>query len=158
MNTIQQQISQLAQECLHDDSLFIVEVQVSTNPKFRKVLVLVDGDNGVSIEVCSKISRELGGKIEEGEIIADSYTLEVSSPGVDFPLNSPRLYKKNVGRSLKLQLADGKESKGALLEADEQGILLNEEVKAAKGKKIELQERRLSYTDIQKAIVTVSFK
>lgn len=158
MKNLQEHILKLAEECLHDASLFIVEVAVSNNPRNRKVSVLVEGDQGVGIDACANLSRELGERIETDNLIEEAYTLEVSSPGVDYPLDRPRLYQKNIGRTLKIQLKDGESAKGELIGANDTHIVLNEEVKAAKGKKVELKERTLFYEEIQKANVVVLFK
>ncbi|UII21919.1 ribosome maturation factor RimP [Fulvivirga ligni] len=86
---------------------------------------------------------------------SDPYRLEVSSPGVDHPLNSLRQYKNNIGRSVKITLQD-KDVVGVLKAADEEKILLDEEVK--KGKKKEYKEVEIPFGDIKKTIVQISFK
>ena len=53
----------------------------------QKVLVLIDGDEGVNIDDCSKISRKVGPILEEGDFMPGKYLLEVSSPGLDHPLD-----------------------------------------------------------------------
>jgi ribosome maturation factor RimP len=53
------------------------------------------------------VSRHVGFHLEEENVIETAYNLEVSSPGIDFPLSSPRQYAKNVGRTLGIKMADG---------------------------------------------------
>ena len=83
--------------------------------------------------------------------------LEVSSPGLDFPLTQPQQFKRNLGRSLKLKLQDGSEKTGKLEEVTEAGLGLLEEVKL-KGKKATYVPVQVPYADIVKANVVISFK
>jgi ribosome maturation factor RimP len=99
----------------------------------------------------------VSGEIEALELIDSAYRIEVSSPGVDFPLSSERQYRKNVGRELKVFLQDGKELKGKLISVSESGIVLEAKMKE-KGKKAVLQEVNVAFEDIKKSVVQVSFK
>jgi Uncharacterized protein conserved in bacteria len=99
----------------------------------------------------------VSGEIEALELIDSAYRIEVSSPGVDFPLSSERQYRKNIGRELKVFLQDGKELKGKLISVSESGIVLEAKMKE-KGKKAVLQEVNVAFEDIKKSVVQVSFK
>lgn len=68
-------------------------------------------------------------------MIEEKYTLEVSTPGIDFPLKLKRQYKKNVGRGFKITLKDKTIIKGILKSATEESILVEVEEKAGKKKK-----------------------
>jgi ribosome maturation factor RimP len=75
------------------------------------VRITVDGDDGVSHDELSAVSRELSARLDAaeetgGELTPDSYTLEVSSPGVDRPLTLPRHWRRNVGRLVKVKAGD----------------------------------------------------
>ena len=59
-----------------------------------KILILVDGDEGITIDRCAEISRRTGATLEEQETMSDAYVLEVSSPGLEHPLKLMRQYKK----------------------------------------------------------------
>ena len=129
------------------DDLFLVDVKVKGNTGNQKVLVFVDGDQGISIDQCSQLSRQLGAEMEEEEIMDGKYTLEVSSPGLDFPLVLKRQYIKNKGRELEVEVDDGK-LEGKLREIKEDSILLD-----LKG-----QERWIRLEEIKQSKVKVSFK
>jgi ribosome maturation factor RimP len=149
-------IQELLKGCLPDKDVFIVGVNVSDSAVKQKVTVIADGDQGISIDQCASISRRLGRKIEEtyGEEIA--YTLEVTSPGADQPLQYPRQYKRHVGRKLKLTLQDGSEKTGALESVTETGIVLAEEKKEKK--KITTSPVQIDFADIAKSNIVISFK
>ena len=150
-------ISKLLDGILPDKDLFIVNVNVSESAVKQKVTIAADGDQGISIDQCASISRRLAKRIEEayGEDI--SYTLEVTSPGADQPLLSPRQYQRHVGRKLKVSLQDGSEKTGALSEVTDTGITLQEE-KKDKGKKVTTTPVQLAFSDIAKSNIVISFK
>lgn len=155
---IRQQIAQWVDEVLADRAdLFVVHLDLKGSGPAQKIMVHLDGDSGVQIEDCVKVSRHLEKNLEESDIIKSAYTIEVSSAGLDHPLAMPRQYVKNIGRSLKLSMPEGKEEKGKLISADDNGIVLAAERKEKGKKKINIEEVSIAYKDIVKAFVQVSF-
>jgi ribosome maturation factor RimP len=150
-------IRKMAEESLPEQELFIVDVAVSDTPVRPKITVLADGEQGITIDQCATISRRINAKITEAYGEELSYVLEVSSPGVDFPLTQPKQFQRNVGRSLKVRLQDGTEKTGKLEEVTEAGLSLLEEVKQ-KGKKATYVPVQVPYGEIVKANVVISFK
>ena len=157
MSGLKQTISEIASKHLPDNSHFLVDVLISEKSGKKVLNILIDGDNGVNIKTCASVSRAVSGEIEENEILEDAYILEVSSPGVDYPLGGKREYQKNIGRTLKVFLSSGSELEGVLLEVLEAGIRLNSK-KKGKGRKMIEEEVILSLDEIEKSIVQVSFK
>lgn len=154
---VKENIEEIVLKHLPDETHFVVDVQVTQKSSKTSVKILIDADQGLSIDTCALVSRSVSEEIEAKELISEAYILEVSSPGLDFPLNSKRQYIKNIGRSLKISLEDGKELQGELLAVDTFGIKLKVKVKE-KGKKAEEQEFSLPFEQIKKSIVLVSFK
>lgn len=145
---IEQEIKRLVENAISDDpSLFLVEVKIKGNVGNQKVLVFIDGDDGISIDQCSKVSRAVGNEIEEGELVEGKYTLEVSSPGLDFPLAMHRQYKKNIGRELEVETLGGEKLEGELLEVLEDSILVKSKI-----------EMSIPLEKIKQSKVKVSFK
>lgn len=157
MGGLNQTISEIASKHLPDDSHFLVGVLISEKSGKKVLNVLIDGDNGVNIKTCATVSRSISEEIEASEIIEDAYILEVSSPGVDYPLSGKRQYQKNIGRTLKVFLSEGSEVEGVLLEVLDTGIRLNSK-KKGKGRKMIEEEINLPLDEIKKSIVQVSFK
>ena len=153
---LREQLLQITEQLLPDESLFIVDIKISSKIN-GKVSVLLYGDNGVSIDQCASVSRQLGGIIEEQNMIEAAYTLEVSSPGIDHPLMHIRQYKANIGRRLEIMLADStKPIKGELKEVFEDKILIAKEEKVKK--KTEIEDIEVLLSNITEAKVLVSFK
>ncbi len=153
---LKQHITDLALGFLPNESYYLVEVIIKGLEAKQKVLVLIDGDDGVNIDVCASISRQIGHNLEENETIDKAYTLEVSSPGIDHPLLLTRQYQGRVNKRLKITLKTGDEVTGKLLEVSEEIIKVLKETK--KGKKIETEEIELTFNDIEKSFVLISFK
>jgi len=155
---IEQRVAMLVNEKIVDKpDLFLVDIKMLPG---RKLMILVDGDSGIGIADCAAISRFVGFKLEEEEVIAEAYNLEVSSPGLDTPLMLPRQYIKNIGRTLGIKMLDGTKREGTLKSIDNDTIIIEEKVKAAgaKTKKAEIIESPIALSDIAETKVVISFK
>ena len=152
---IEKRVTELVEEKISDrPELFLVEVRMLPN---NKLIIHVDGDEGINIQDCAAISRHVGFHLEEENTIEKAYNLEVSSPGVGEPLRLKRQYDKNIGREVGLKLSHGEAKEGKLLSVTDQGILIEAKVKE-KGKKVQLVETSLDFNDITETKVLISFK
>lgn len=157
MNEPRRVIQDLAEKHLPDESHFLVEVKMEDKAGKTRVLILVDADQGVTIEACARLSRAISEELESQDILGEAYILEVSSPGLDYPLSSSRQYQKNVGRELKVFQNSGTETIGKLLSVEPNEIKLLVK-KKEKGKKAIEEEMIVPFGEIKKSIVQVSFK
>ena len=152
---IEKRVKELIEEKIADrPELFIVDIKMHSN---GKLIILVDGDNGIGIDDCVAISRHVGFHLEEGNVIDTAYTLEVSSPGIDWPLTSNRQYLKNVGRNLAIKMADGTKREGKLSGITEDAIIIEEKIKE-KGKLAKVVESVVPINQITETKVVISFK
>ena len=145
----------MAESHLTDASHFVVDVVISKH-KPHKVSVFLDGDSGITIDHCSDLSRALSEDLDKLDLIKDNYMLDVGTPGLDQPLKLKRQFVKNIGRGLKVVRKDKTICQGKLTAAKEGGVTLDVEEKA--GKKMEVKPVEIPYSEIEKAIVLVSFK
>lgn len=150
-----ERIQKLAEKHLKDDSQFIVEVVASIRKKPNKLIVIIDGDRGVTIDDCAELSRALSAALDEDRMLTDPYMLEVSTPGLDHPLKLMRQYYKNKGRTVKVKTSTDVHQ-GKLQEVTPHAITL--EVVTGTGKKKEVKEVNIPFSDIEKTFVMVSFK
>jgi ribosome maturation factor RimP len=145
----------LNQQCGNTDELIVV---IKKLPKAR-IQVFIDSDSELTIEKCAEISRFLEFHLENEGLVPEHYNLEVSSPGVDNPLQMRRQYQKNVGRKVRVKTMDGKHKSGVLKSVTGQYITLEEERK--KGKKEKSKEERthqFEFDEIESTKVLISFK
>ncbi|MCC5929477.1 MAG: ribosome maturation factor RimP [Cyclobacteriaceae bacterium] len=153
---IKESIRHIVEDIIPDKQTFIVDILVSGHKGTRKVLVLLDADQGLDIDICSSVSRELSARLDESDLLEGSYVLEVSSPGLDHPLIFTRQYIKNIGRMLNITLNDNMTIKGELLEVTEDGIKINVEIREKKMKP-RLEAMDIRFSEIKKTNVLVSF-
>ena len=156
-----EQIESLLIPYLDEGKFFIVDVQIKATRTRQKIMILLDSDEGITIQECADISRSLDQELEAVETPETNYALEVSSPGLDQPLRLPRQYQKNVGRDLKVTLETGQALTGTLVEVKESSIVLQLPVPRKKPKNpVEESALRpeVALDSIAKAVVQVSFK
>lgn len=136
-------------------SLFLIDLSISDS---YKITVVLDGDNGVSLQDCMDISRAIEHNLDREE---QDFSLEVASAGVSAPLKMSRQYKKNIGRSIKLTTNNNEIIEAKLVDADDEKAILNwkERVpkKVGKGKETVEFTKEFLYTDIKEAIITIKF-
>ncbi|MDI1316060.1 ribosome assembly cofactor RimP [Flavobacterium sp.] len=148
-------VSELLEAALKEKtSLFLVDLTISDQ---FKIMVTLDGDNGVNLQDCIDVSRAIDANLDREE---QDYSLEVASAGVSTPLKMVRQYQKNIGRTLKVKTAT--ETIEAVLEqVSDEGITLcwtaREPKKIGKGKETVEHKRDISYSDIKEAIVIIIF-
>ncbi|TSJ43809.1 ribosome assembly cofactor RimP [Mucilaginibacter corticis] len=154
---IEKRVVELVEEKIAEierPDLFLVSAKLHSN---GKLIILVDGDNGIGIAECVQISRYVGFRLEEEDVIKTPYNLEVSSPGIDTPLTLTRQYTKNIGRDLAIKMADGSKREGNLTAITEDAVMIEEKIKE-KGKKAELVESVIPIEQITETKVLISFK
>ncbi|MEY5047806.1 MAG: hypothetical protein RLZZ175_1165 [Bacteroidota bacterium] len=152
---MKEEIFKIAESLITSPNVFVVEVIIGSHNKSTRVQVILDGDNGVGIDDCSTLSRQLGEQIEEKNLFEQAYTLEVGSPGLDKPLKLKRQYNKNIGKTVKVVEKDGVTITGELLEVAEDTILVKESKKVKS--KITTTEHTISFNDIKSTTVVISF-
>ncbi len=147
--------SLLGQGLSENPSLFLVDLSISEG---YKILVTLDGDNGVTLQDCIDISRVIEHNLDREE---QDFSLEVASAGVSSPLKNVRQYKKNVGRTLKVKTVLGETIEAELADANDELVVLKwksrEPKKIGKGKETVENVREIPYSDIKEAIVIIIF-
>lgn len=127
------------------------ELKVSQAGRRSLVRVLVDRDAGVDLDAIAAVSRVLSkaldqAEADEGPFATNSYTLEVSSPGVDRPLTLPRHWRRNVNRLVSVRL-DGATVTARVLAAADDDVELD----------VSGQRRRVAYGELGPGRVQLEF-
>ena len=108
----------LAEALSLQPDLFLIDLNIDDQ---SRVHVVLDGDNGVSLEQCIKVSRHIEHQLDRE---VHDFSLEVSSAGATHPLKMVRQYKKNIGRKLAVHTIDKDNFKATLTQADDDQITL----------------------------------
>ena len=128
-------ISQLATKVAESIGLDLVDVEIFRAGKRRVVRIYVGKREGVNVDDCARISRDLGTLLDADNVMQDeNYILEVSSPGLDRPFKSIKDYHRNLGRFVRISTREAIEGKkvivGKLAEVGEIAIIVDTDGKA----------------------------
>ena len=146
--------------------LFVLDARVSESPVRPKARVVLDGDEGVGIDECARVSRGINRQLEELLGEEASYVLEVTSPGADQPLTQPRQFPRHVGRTLAITRPDGTTVQGELRAATPETLTIAPEApKRGKYKQSAAEVAaanpatlEIPFADIKSATIVISFK
>lgn len=148
-------IKKLAEEKLAEGSNFIVDISVKPG---NKIIVLLDNDKGVSIADCVAMSRHIEFNLDREK---DDFELNVMSPGLTEPFKILRQYQKNLGKYVDVVTKENKKITGKLLNATEEGIILEtkskERVEGKKGKQELINNINLTFNQIKETKVVILF-
>lgn len=135
--------------------LDLEDLDVQASGRRRRVSVVIDRDGGVDLDGIAAASRAVSDALDASDAMGDDpYTLEVTSPGIDRPLTLPRHWRRNIGRRVRMHLADGSAIDGRVREVDDDGVLVSADVKG----KPESAERRTPWSDVVRGEVQVEFR
>ena len=151
-----ERVKQLLNEALaENEELFLIELSFLTG---NKIYIEVDGDKGVNLKECIRISRHIEHNLDREE---EDFGLEVTSPNVANPLKNLRQYQKNIGRILAVKTKDNEKFEGTLVDVKEDIIFLEwkarEPKPIGKGKVTVLKTVEVKYSNIQEAKVKIIF-
>ena len=142
-----------------EPEVFLVEIRIKPT---NNVKVFLDSDKGMSLDRLIQYNRKLYRQLEETNFFpGNDFSLEVSSPGLDEPLKQHRQYLKNIGRFVEVLTTDGSKLEGKLLEANETGVIVEEEKivpnEKGKGKKKELVQQSIPFSEIKATRIQIKF-
>ena len=99
-NPIYQLVTDLIEPTLKGSDIELVDVEYKKTGKTWSLRVFIDKNQGVTVNDCQRLSREIEDLIAIHELIADRYVLEVSSPGLDRPLKKETDFIRNKGKQV----------------------------------------------------------
>lgn len=118
----------------------------SLGKNHRVLRIYVDSEHGVDIDICAKISRQISSVLDVENPVTGSYTLEVSSPGIDRTFFTASQCRRYLGQVINVRLRVATEGRrqfrGVLQEAWEDRIILRLD---------EQTQLELTWRDIDKA-------
>ena len=130
---------------------FLVDLHIS---KDNRINVSIDGDNGINIDDCIELSRYIESHLDRE---VEDFELNVASAGLDTPLKLLRQYKKNVGRSLRVEMMTGETKEGVLVEAMDERVVLKLDLTKKQKKEGVSDEFECPYSEIKTAKIVIKF-
>jgi len=151
MNLFAENIKEIAENVINNSGYFLIDFFVRGFGKNTVIEIFIDGENYISADDCSKVSREINNRLSGIIQPEDNYRLDISSPGVDKPLKFVQQFPKHLNKKFELSYkleTETKKTIGKLAEVKDGTLkfLLNNN-----------EELVLDFKDILKAKVIISF-
>jgi len=105
-NSTKDKIHLLAHQAAEDEGLELISTDLLGSGRRLLLRVVVDKTGGVTVGDCERMSRGLEALLDVEDPIRGSYVLEVSSPGLDRPLETQRDFEKNIGKLARITTAE----------------------------------------------------
>lgn len=108
---LRKEIYPLAEEVAEELGYEIVDIEFQNGSKHDLLSIFIYKKEGIDLDDCTEMSRNLEKKLDDLDILKSPYYLEISSPGLDRPLKTKDDYRRNVGKEVDLKLyapIDGK--------------------------------------------------
>ena len=155
MSSVDSAIREAIAPIILEAELFLEALQISNAGKHRVIRILVDRldpETSLSLDEVTAITKPISACLDSlSDLGENPFTLEVSSPGVDFPLSLPRHWVKNKSRLAAITLKSGEKLTGRITSSDEKSVFITIE-----GKKVE--DRTIGFEDISHANIEIEFK
>jgi ribosome maturation factor RimP len=102
--TLSQSVEDTIKPYLEAQGVELIDLQLHQRKGRWLIRIFGDIEGGISLEDCRRLSREIGHVLDAEDLIPASYVLEVSSPGLDRPLHTPRDFQRQLQRLVKVFL------------------------------------------------------
>ncbi|VEI55772.1 ribosome maturation factor RimP [Haemophilus influenzae] len=151
MATLEQNLQEMLQDAVEDLGCELWGIECQRVGRFMTVRLFIDKDDGVTVDDCADISRQVSAILDVEDPIADKYNLEVSSPGLDRPLFTLLQFERYIGQDiavhLRIPVMERRKWQGKLERIEKDMITLI----------VDDQEQILVFGNIQKANVVAKF-
>jgi ribosome maturation factor RimP len=136
------------------DTMFVVDVTVGLG---NAISVIIDSDEGLSIDKCIEMSRHIEHQFDRE---VEDFSLEVSSPGLTTPFRVLRQYLKNIEKEVEIVTAKGDKLAGILKSANENSFVVEttNHIKVDGKKTVELKTVEFSLQEIKTVKPVITFK
>jgi ribosome maturation factor RimP len=142
-NRIVAAVQAYAEPLLAEKAMELVDVEFRREGHGWVLRLYIDREDGITVDDCADVSREISRYLDVEELIEHAYHLEVSSPGLERPLKKAADYVRFIGRTARIRLRDAKGEDRVLV-----GILRGMEKEAVilevDGQKVSLAEEQIS--------------
>ncbi len=150
MDTVIERVREFAESLLPAMGLELFDVQFRREGHGWVLRLVVDKEEGVTLDDCSQVSRETSDFLDVEDIIDHPYHLEVSSPGLERPLRTMAECQRHLGKKVRIKLKE---------EIDFQRVIIGELKQAEKDELTVLSEQgttnNIEWENVQKARLTL---
>ena len=137
---------QLVSPLLDERGVTLVELSVSGGNRRKLVRIYVDrSPEGITVDECAELSRDLGDLFDVHDPISGTYVLEVSSPGLTRQLKTDRDFSLSVGKLLKLVVEGQGTPIGKLISVSDDDLLLDIDGETVRIERARIQKANLHF-------------
>lgn len=151
MASLEERLTEMFKANVEDLGYELVGIEYIRAGKHSTLRVYIDHENGILVDDCAAVSREISALMDVEDPITNEYTLEVSSPGLERPLFSADQYAAFIGSEVKVQLRmpiqNRRRWKGVIASVEGEIICVN----------VDGTEERFALSNIQKANIVPKF-
>lgn len=116
---------------MEENNFELVDVEYIKEAGNWYLRAYIDKEGGITVDDCEIVSRRLGEWLDEKDFIADSYILEVSSPGLGRPLKKDKDFERSIGKDVDIRLYKAlnkqKDFNGTLKSYDKETVTITQE-------------------------------
>ncbi|WP_137297576.1 ribosome maturation factor RimP [Psychromonas sp. SP041] len=151
MASLEERLTEMLAPSVEDLGYELVGVEYVRAGKHSTLRVYIDQEEGILVDDCAAVSRQVSAIMDVEDPITNEYTLEVSSPGMERPLFNAAQYAAFIGEEVKIQLRmpiqNRRRWKGVISSVDGEIISVS----------VEGKEERFALSNIQKANIVPKF-
>jgi len=101
----EQKLTDLLRPAVEETGKTLLGIEYLSAGNNSVLRLFVDHENGINVDDCAEVSRQVGALLDVEDPISSEYSLEVSSPGVDRPLFELAHYQAVIGEIVNVKLA-----------------------------------------------------
>jgi len=128
-SSINERVGEIAVAAAAKNGVEFVQSEVLGTKRNPTVRIYIDKPEGVTLDDCSAVSRVIESVLDGDDLIPHSYTLEVSSPGLERGLFSLGDFERFVGHKVKIKTRDRKGLTGKILGVDGDVVIIEDRAK-----------------------------
>jgi ribosome maturation factor RimP len=145
VTALPQHVHELARRVAAGHGVEVLEATLRRQGRSQVLSVVLDADRPVEADVVEEVSKGLSRALDQADPLPGSYTLEVTTPGLDRPLRSARDFQRQRGHRVRVVLAGGGAAEGRVVDADAGSLTLE----------VDGDRRRLPLSDVVRGKVVL---
>ncbi len=126
MTALPSHVLELAERAASTHGVEVLELKLRGQGRGRVLSVILDADGPVEADIVERVSKDLSRALDQADPLQGSYILEVTTPGLERPLQSARDFRRQRGHEVTIVRGGVASSvQGVVLDADDQAVTLD---------------------------------
>ncbi|MBS1272377.1 MAG: Ribosome maturation factor RimP [Candidatus Marinimicrobia bacterium] len=129
---IENEVFDIGEKYLGEIGGYVLEVNLKGARGTRKIEIIADTEKGITLDELTAISKKVEQELDETNLFSEKYTLEITSPGLDRPLKTPRDFRRRLDRKVRIEhtmLEPGEPIVGTIIEVADDNVTVKTEEK-----------------------------